>query len=76
MAPNNNSDWHEWSRFVLKELERLAEEQARLADEIKTLRLETARNVTALQARVGMVGAAAGLVFGGIAAAVTRTYFG
>ena len=78
--------WNEWSKFVLKELERLAKEQERMNDEIKKHLAEWDKSqdakfddvsdkITKLQLSVSRSSAIAGFIAGAIPVVLTLVLF-
>ena len=62
--PDNDkpNGWNEWSRHVLKELERLNECYEDLAKEFHEYRIKSAENFATLKVKAGLWGALAGAV--------------
>lgn len=58
MEPGDGNGWHEWSRHVLRELERMDESIRILHQEMVSLKIEIAM----LQVKSGIWGALAGLL--------------
>ena len=58
MPQGENNNWMEWSKHVLKELERLNDVTNRLGEEISTLKVEVGK----LQVKSGAWGALAGFI--------------
>jgi len=52
MSENGNAGWPEWSRFILKELERLNEGQTAIRDEIYGMRADI-KKMPAIEESVG-----------------------
>lgn len=55
---NNNSSWKEWSKYVLKELERLNTCYERLDDRLDTV----ASEIAMLRVKAGVWGLAGGII--------------
>jgi hypothetical protein len=68
MSPDSPNGWNEWSKYVLKELERLNlcyEALDGKTDDIKEV-------LVAMKVKMGFIGGVAGLVVGGIISLVVR----
>lgn len=55
---NDNSGWKEWSKYVLKELERLNTSYERLDNRLDTV----AKEIAMLQVKAGIWGLAGGII--------------
>lgn len=59
---NEENSWHEWSMYVLKELERLNEEVTKLRDGTQKRMMRISNEVAALKVKSGIWGALGGLI--------------
>jgi archaellum component FlaC len=67
MTPETNG-WNEWSRHILKELERLDDDVKHLSDKISLVR----EDIATLKIKVAVIGGGAGLVVGGVISLLAR----
>jgi len=58
MEENLNDDWKSWSRYVLKELENLSDENKELKSEVAKISIELSQ----LQVKAGLWGGLAGAI--------------
>ena len=57
-----SNGWDEWRNFVILELQRISQTHQELAAEVKTLRVEAARELAALKTKAGIWGLLGGLL--------------
>lgn len=68
--PDNNS-WTEWSKYVLKELERLNEAMEKMGEEVRQLNNE----MLVLKTKIAVIATLASFAGGAIGYAVTKVLF-
>lgn len=62
MPDNVPNGWNQWSKYVLKELERLADGQEKIEKQLNGLTVEFKQFQTAMKIKSGVWGAMAGAV--------------